>query len=70
MKLAALTLTFALALQACAPTDAQAPPIDPSSVIHKAAAGTTNPPPAPLVNGVGPPQEGEVNIAELAFFNI
>jgi uncharacterized sulfatase len=44
MKLAALTLTLALVLQACARTDDQAPPIDPSSVIHKAGAIGIEPP--------------------------
>jgi uncharacterized sulfatase len=44
MKLAALTLTLALVVQACAPTDDQAPPIDPSSVIHKAGTSGTEPP--------------------------
>lgn len=44
MKLAALTLTLALVLQACARTDAEPPPIDPSSVIHKAGASGIVPP--------------------------
>ena len=44
MKLAALTLMLALVLQACARTDAEPPPIDPSSVIHKAGASGIVPP--------------------------
>ena len=44
MKLAALTLTLALVSQACARTDEQAPPIDPSSVIQKAGPIGIDPP--------------------------
>ena len=44
MKLAALTLALALVSPACARTDDQPPPVDPSSVIHKEKASGTAPP--------------------------
>ena len=44
MKLAALTLTLALVSQACARTDDQPAPVDPSSVIQKEKASSSTPP--------------------------
>ena len=44
MKLAPLTLALALVSQACARTDDQPPPVDPSSVIEKTASRTATPP--------------------------